>query len=65
MRVSTSASTMKPKELKPGSTSSQGGDSNPRSLLGGSGDLVTRLIMGIIEVTIWVIRVINLLTKSP
>ena len=30
-----------------------------------SGDLVTKLIMGIIEVTIWVIRLINLLTKSP
>ena len=31
----------------------------------GQGDLVTRLIMGIIGVTIWVIGVINLLTKSP
>ena len=28
-------------------------------------DLVSRLIMGIIRVTIWVISVINLLTKSP
>ena len=43
-----------------------------RSVLGlhagyleGQGDLVTRLIMGIIGVTIWVIGVINLLTKSP
>ena len=35
------------------------------ALLGGSGDLVSRLIMGIIGVTIWVIGVINLLTKSP
>ena len=33
--------------------------------LGGHGDLVSRLIMGIIGVTIWVIGVINLLTKSP
>ena len=33
--------------------------------LEGQGDLVTRLIMGIIGVTIWVIKVINLLTKSP
>ena len=31
----------------------------------GSGDLVSRLIMGIIRVTIWVIGVINLVTKSP
>ena len=35
------------------------------SLLGGQGDLVTRLIMEIAGVTIWVIGVINLLTKSP
>ena len=35
------------------------------TLLGGSGDLVSRLIMGIIGVTIWIIGVINLLTKSP
>ena len=34
-------------------------------LLGGSGDLVSRLIMGIFRVTIWVIGIINLLTKSP
>ena len=27
--------------------------------------IVSRLIMGIIRVTIWVIGVINLLTKSP
>ena len=33
--------------------------------LGGQGDLISRLIMGIIGVTIWVIGVINLLTKSP
>ena len=35
------------------------------SLLEGQGDLVGRLIMGIIRVTIWVIGVINLHTKSP
>ena len=29
------------------------------------GDLVSRLIMGIARVTMWVIRVIHLLTKSP
>ena len=33
--------------------------------LGGQGDLVSRLIMGINGVTIWVIGVINLLAKSP
>ena len=33
--------------------------------LEGQGDLVSGLIMGIIGVTIWVIGVINLLTKSP
>ena len=33
--------------------------------LEGHGDLVSRLILGIIKVTIWVIGVINLLTKSP
>ena len=32
---------------------------------GGQGDLISRLIMGIIGVTIWVIGVTNLLTKSP
>ena len=32
---------------------------------GGSGDSVSRLITGMNGVTIWVIRVINLLTKSP
>ena len=31
----------------------------------GQGDLVSGLIMGITRVTIWVIGVINLLTKSP
>ena len=31
----------------------------------GQGNLETSLIMGIIAVTIWVIGVINLLTKSP
>ena len=35
------------------------------ALLGGSGDLVTRLIMGKIGLTLWVIGVIHLLTKSP
>ena len=34
-------------------------------LLGGSWDLVSGLIMGINGLTIWVIGVINLLTKSP
>ena len=33
--------------------------------LEGQGDFVSRLIMGIIRVTIWVVGVINLLTKSP
>ena len=33
--------------------------------LGGQGDLVSRLIKGILRVTISVIGVINLLTKSP
>ena len=33
--------------------------------LEGHGDLVSRLIRGITRVTIWVIGVINLLTKSP
>ena len=37
----------------------------PKPYLEGQGDLVSRLIMGIIRVTIWVIGVINLLTKSP
>ena len=31
----------------------------------GQGDLVSRLIRGITGVTIWVIGVISLLTKSP
>ena len=35
------------------------------SYLEGHGDLVSRLIMEISGVTIWVIGVINLLTKSP
>ena len=33
--------------------------------LEGQGDLVSRVITGIIRVTIWVIGLINLLTKSP
>ena len=33
--------------------------------LGGQGDLVSGLIRGVTGVTIWVIGVINLLTKSP
>ena len=36
-----------------------------RGYLEGQGDLVSRLVMGIIRVTIWVIRVLNPLTKSP
>ena len=36
-----------------------------RAFLEGHWDLVSRVIMGIIGVTIWVIGVINLLTKSP
>ena len=35
-----------------------------RQYLEGQGDLVSGLIMGIIWVPIWVIGVINLLTKS-
>ena len=35
------------------------------SLLGGQGDLVSRLIMGITGVTLWVIGFTNLLTTSP
>ena len=35
------------------------------SCLEGHGDLITRIIKGIIGVTIWVIGVINLLSKSP
>ena len=34
-------------------------------ILRGQGDLVSGLIMGILGVTLWVIGVINLLTKSP
>ena len=37
----------------------------PKPYLEGQGDLVSRLIRGITGVTIWVIGVINLLTKSP
>ena len=33
--------------------------------LEGHGDLVIRLIIGIIGVIMWVIKVISLLTKSP
>ena len=33
--------------------------------LGGQGDLVSRLIMGINGLTIWVVGAVNLLTKSP
>ena len=33
--------------------------------LEGRGDLVSRFIVDIIRVTVWVIGVINLLTKSP
>ena len=33
--------------------------------LEGQGDSISRLVMGIARVTIWVIGVINLLTKSP
>ena len=37
----------------------------PKPYLEGQGDLVSRLIMGLIRVSIWVIGIINLLTKSP
>ena len=37
----------------------------PSQYLEGQVDLVSRLIIGIIQVTIWAIGVINLLTKSP
>ena len=33
--------------------------------MGGQGDLVSRLVMGRNGVTMWVLGVINLLTKSP
>ena len=36
-----------------------------RDYLEGHGDLVSRLMIRITRVTIWVIGVINLLTKSP
>ena len=38
---------------------------NPKPYLEGQGDLVSRLLMGITGVTIWVMGVLNLLTKSP
>ena len=43
----------------------QGQCPRSRVYLEGQGDLVSRLIMGIIRVTIWVMGVMNLLTKSP
>ena len=36
-----------------------------RVYLGGQGDLVSRFIMGINGVAIWVIGAMSLLTKSP
>ena len=36
-----------------------------KDYLEGQGDLISRSIMGIFRVTIWVIGAINLLTKSP
>ena len=39
--------------------------SHTSDYLGGHGDLVSRLIIRGTRVTIWVIEVINLLTKSP
>ena len=39
---------------------------NPKPFLAGlMGDLVSRLIMGMTRVVIWVMKVINLLPKSP
>ena len=38
---------------------------SPRPCLEGQGDVVSMLIKGIIGVTIWVLMVIDLLTKSP
>ena len=38
---------------------------NPSPYLEGQGDLVSRLKRGVIRVTIWVIEVIHLLSKSP
>ena len=32
------------------------------ALLGGQGDLVSRVVMGIVRIIIWVIGVLNLLT---
>ena len=49
----------------PNSNLKHGGYSNPNAYLEGQEDLVTRLIMGINGLTIWVIGVITLLTKSP
>ena len=40
-------------------------DDSQLQYLEGHGDLVNALIMGILGVVIWLIRVINLLTKSP
>ena len=37
----------------------------PKPYLEGQGDLVTRLIMGIIGVAIWLTGVISVLTESP
>ena len=50
-----------------GAVVKQNGGVSPsnEAYLEGLGDLVSRLIMEIIGVTIWVIGVINLLTKSP
>ena len=45
--------------LAPGSSSLRPG------YLEGNGDLVHRLVIGITRVTIWVIGIINILTKSP
>ena len=38
---------------------------NPKPYVESQGDLVSGLIRGITRITIWVIGVINLLTKSP
>ena len=38
---------------------------NPKLHLEGQGDLVSTLTMGLIGVTIWVMGVLNPLTKSP
>ena len=41
------------------------GPTGTKQHLDGEGDLVSRLILGITRVTIWVLGVINLLTESP